>query len=165
MASACLPTLFQAVEIEGEPYWDGGHAGNPALYPLFYNVESDDILLVQINPIERRTTPRTGHDIQNRLSEITSNSGLLAELRAIDFVVRLIDQGELSPDEYKRVLMHRVHGGAQLDAFTAASRLYASWAFYQQLRDLGRESALDWLDRHYGDIGKRGTLDLRRSYS
>jgi len=149
MASACLPMLFQAVEIEGEPFWDGGYAGNPALYPLFYHVESDDILLVQINPIERRSTPRTGHEIQNRLSEITFNSGLLGELRAIEFVVRLIDQGKLSRDEYKRVLMHRIHGGAQLDAFTTSSRLNASWRFFQQLRDLGRECAYEWLDRHY----------------
>ena len=165
MASACLPTLFQAVEIEGGPYWDGGYAGNPALYPLFYNVESDDILLVQINPIERRTTPHTVHDIQNRLSEITFNSGLLAELRAIDFVLRLVDHGKLSRDEYKRVLMHRVHGGARLDAFTAASRLNASWSFFQELRDLGRERAYEWLDRHYSDVGERGTLDLRQAYS
>jgi NTE family protein len=132
---------------------------------LFYHVESDDILLVQINPIERRPTPHTGHEIQNRLSEITFNSGLLGELRAIDFVVRLIDQGKLSRDEYKRVLMHRVHGGAQLDAFTASSRLNASWGFFQQLRDLGRECAYGWLDRHYADLGERGTLDLRRAYS
>ena len=165
MASACLPMLFQAVEIEGEPFWDGGYAGNPALYPLFYHVESDDILLVQINPIERRSTPHTSHEIQNRLSEITFNSGLLGELRAIDFVVRLIDQGKLSRDEYKRVLMHRIHGGAQLDAFTASSRLNASWRFFQQLRDLGRECTYGWLDRHYADIGKRGTLDLRQAYS
>jgi NTE family protein len=165
MASACLPMLFQAVEIGGEPYWDGGYAGNPALYPLFYNVESDDILLVQINPIERRTTPHTAHDIQNRLSEITFNSGLLGELRAIDFVTRLIDQGKLSKDEYKRVLLHRIHGGAQLDAYTAASGLNASWRFFQQLRDLGRENAFTWLDRHYSDVGKRGTLDLREAYA
>src|SRR5215203_1019260 len=165
MASACLPMLFQAVEIEGEPYWDGGYAGNPALYPLFYNVESDDILLVQINPIERRTTPRIGHDIQNRLSEITFNSGLLAELRAIDLVTRLIDQGKLSPDEYKRVLMHRIHGGARLDAFTASSRLNASWSFFQQLRDPGRECAYDWLDRHFAALGVHATVDLEQAYS
>jgi NTE family protein len=122
-------------------------------------------MLVQINPIEQRATPHTAHDIQNRLSEITFNSGLLAELRAIDFVVRLIDQGELSPDEYKRVLMHRVHGGARLDAYTAASRLNASWRFFQELRDLGRECAYEWLDRHYNDTGERGTLDLRQAYA
>ena len=164
VASACLPTIFQAVEIEGEPYWDGGYVGNPALYPLFYNVVTDDILLVQINPIERRTTPRTAHEIHNRLSEITFNSGLLRELRAIAFVTRLIDQGKLSQDEYKRVLMHRIHGGRQLDAFTASSRLNASWSFFQELRDLGRDCAYDWLDRHFAAIGAQATLDLEQAY-
>src|SRR5215218_5640914 len=136
MASACLPTIFRAVEIEGEPYWDGGYVGNPALYPLFYYVKSDDVLLVQINPVERRTTPRSAHEIQNRLSEITFNSGLLREFRAIEFVTRLIDQDKLSRRDYKRVLMHRIHGGSSLDAFTAASRLNAAWSFFQELRDL-----------------------------
>jgi NTE family protein len=164
MASACLPTIFQAVEIEGEPYWDGGYAGNPTLYPLFYNIVSDDILLVQINPIERRTTPRTAHEIQNRLSEISFNSGLLRELRAIAFVIRLIDQGKLSRNEYKRVLMHRIHGGPRLDAFTASSRLNASWSFFQQLRDLGRECAYDWLDRHFAARGVHATVDLEQAY-
>jgi len=89
----------------------------------------------------------------------------LGELRAIDFVTRLIDQGRLSTDQYKRVLMHRVHGGARLDAFTAASRLNASWSFFQELRDHGRENAFTWLDRHYSDVGKRGTLDLREAYA
>jgi NTE family protein len=96
MASACLPTVFQAVEIDGVPYWDGGYMGNPALYPLFYDAKSDDILLVQINPLERRHTPRTAQEIQNRLNEITFNGGLIRELRAIDFVTRLIDEGKLS---------------------------------------------------------------------
>jgi NTE family protein len=165
MASACLPTIFRAVEIDGEPYWDGGYVGNPALYPLFYDVKSDDVLLVQINPIERRTTPHTAHEIQNRLSEITFNSGLLREFRAIAFVTRLINEGKLSRRDYKRVLMHRLHGGPQLDAFTAASRLNAAWGFFQDLRDLGRAAAQDWLARHYDAIGHRATLDLEKAYS
>ena len=111
LASACLPTIFQAVEIEDEPYWDGGYLGNPALFPLFYETVTDDILLVQINPIERRATPRTAHEIQNRLTEITFNGNLLKELRAVDFVTRLIDAGKLSTNEYKRVRMHRISGG------------------------------------------------------
>ena len=97
LASACLPTIFQAVEIEGEPYWDGGYLGNPALFPLFYETATDDILLVQINPIERRVTPRTALEIQNRLTEITFNGDLLNELRAIEFVTRLIDPASCPP--------------------------------------------------------------------
>jgi len=165
MASACLPTLFQAVEIEGEPYWDGGYMGNPALYPLFYGAAADDVLLVQINPVERRETPRTAREIQSRLNEITFNGGLLRELRAIDFVTRLIDDGKLSSEEYKRVRMHRIDGQGRLDDVTAASRLSADWTFIQGLRDRGRESAKAWLDRHYDAIGREATLDLRQAYA
>lgn len=164
-ASACLPTIFQAVEIDGVPYWDGGYMGNPALYPLFYNAKADDVLLVQINPVERRATPRTVHEIQNRLTEITFNGALLRELRAVDFVTRLIDEGKLSKDEYKRVLMHRIDGGERLDAYTASSRLNAEWGFFQELRDLGREAGQAWLEQNYAAIGRRSTLDLRRAYA
>jgi NTE family protein len=165
MASACLPTVFQAVEIDGVPYWDGGYMGNPALYPLFYDAKSDDILLVQINPLERRHTPRTAQEIQNRLNEITFNGGLIRELRAIDFVTRLIDEGKLSRDEYKRVNMHRIDGDGHLDRYTAASRLDADWDLFQELRDLGRDCGKAWLTEHYADVGVRSTLNLRQAYS
>jgi NTE family protein len=165
LASACLPTIFQAVEIEGEPYWDGGYAGNPALFPLFYETASDDILLVQINPIERRDTPRRAHEIQNRLTEITFNSNLLHELRAVDFVTRLIDAGKLSESNYKRVLMHRIAGGEKLDAFAASSRLNAEWSFFKELKDLGRATAKRWLAANYDAIGEHSTLDLKAAYT
>jgi NTE family protein len=165
LASACLPTIFQAVEIEGEPYWDGGYTGNPALFPLFYETATDDILLVQINPIERRVTPRSAHEIQNRLTEITFNGNLLRELRIVDFVTRLIDEGKLSKDEYKRVLMHRIAGGAKLDAFAASSRLNAEWSFFKELKDLGRATAKKWLAKNYDAIGVRSTLDLKAAYA
>ena len=97
MASACLPTVFQAVEIDGVPYWDGGYMGNPALFPLFYETMTDDILLVQINPLERRQTPRTVSEIHNRLNEITFNGNLLRELRAVAFVKRLIEEENSRP--------------------------------------------------------------------
>jgi NTE family protein len=161
MASACLPTVFQAVEIDGEPYWDGGYMGNPALFPLFYEVVTDDILLVQINPVERRQTPRSAREIQNRLTEITFNGNLLRELRAIEFVTRLIDEGKLSRDEYKRVLMHRIDGTGVLDDHEASSRLNTEWDFLVELRDAGRATAQRWLDANYDAIGMSGTLDLR----
>ena len=164
MASACLPTIFRAVEIDGEPYWDGGYRGNPALYPLFYKASCDDILLVQINPVERRETPTGTRDIQNRLTEITFNGGLLSELRGIDFVTRLIDEGKLSREEYKRVNMHRIDGGEAITRYMASSRMSADWRFFQEMRDLGRTSADAWLAEHYGAIGERSTLDLRAAY-
>ena len=165
LASACLPMIFKAVEIDGEPYWDGGYSGNPALFPLFYETQADDIVLVQINPIERRSTPQTAREIQNRLTEITFNANLLQQLRSVDFVTRLIDEGKLSTQDYKRVLMHRIHGGEKLDEFTAASRLSAKWEFFETLRDLGREAARNWLAENYASIGQKSTLDLRRAYS
>src|SRR4051812_18931211 len=126
---------------------------------------TDDILLVQINPIERRATPRTAHEIQNRLTEITFNGNLLKELRAADFVTRLIDAGKLSTNEYKRVRMHRISGGEKLDTFTASSRLCADWSFFQELKDLGRATAERWLAENYGSVGVRSTLDLKAAYS
>ncbi|MBO0763351.1 MAG: patatin-like phospholipase family protein [Hyphomicrobiaceae bacterium] len=165
LASACLPTIFPAVEIDGEPYWDGGYVGNPPLFPLFYETRSDDILLVQLNPIERRTTPYTAQEIQNRLTEITFNANLLGELRAIEFVRRLIDSGKLSTDQYKRVRMHRISGGEKLDAFAASSRLNAMWSFLEELHELGRSAAKGWLAETYDSVGVHATLDLRAAYA
>ncbi len=161
LASACPPFPFQAVEIEGAPYWDGGYMGNPVLWPLFYSVRTNDILIVQINPIERRDTPRTAMEIQNRLNEITFNAALMGELRMIEFVTRQIDKGRLSAERYKRLNMHRISGGAALDALSASTKLNAEWDFLTYMRDLGREAAHHWLDAHYADIGERSTLDLR----
>lgn len=165
MASACLPMLFQAVEIDGQAYWDGGYMGNPALYPLFYEAQGDDILLVQINPLERKELPTNARAIQDRLNEITFNASLLRELRAIDFVTRLIDEGKLSASEYKRVLMHRIDGGAPLAQLTSSSRLRAEWDFLLRLRDMGRNAAKRWLKRNYAAIGVQGTLDLQEAIS
>ncbi|MEP3045584.1 MAG: patatin-like phospholipase family protein [Roseibium sp.] len=164
MASACLPQLYQAVEIDGEPYWDGGYMGNPPLYPLFYETETADVVLIQINPLERREVPKTARDILNRMNEITFNSTLLRELRAIDFVTRLIEEGKLSEDEYQKVHMHRITAD-DLKPLQASSKLNAEWNFLEELRDLGRRTAKDWLDRHYDDIGSRSTIDLRQEYS
>ena len=161
MASACLPTVFQAVEIDGEPYWDGGYMANPALFPLFDETMTDDILLVQINPLERRQTPRTVSEINNRLNEITFNSTLLRELRAVAFVQRLFDEGTLSPHEYKNVHLHRIDGSGVLDGYQASSKRRAEWDFFVRLRDAGRRTARSWLAAQYGAVGMRGTLDLQ----
>ena len=164
MASACLPTVFQAVEIDGVPYWDGGYMGNPALYPLFYGTGTDDILLVQINPVERKGVPTTPRDIQNRLNEITFNATLLRELRAIDFVARLVDKGNLSTKDYKKVLMHRIALSEALNDLDASSKLTAKWDFFVMLREAGRKAAKAWLARHFDDLGQRATIDLRTEF-
>jgi len=162
MASACLPFIFQAVEIDGEAYWDGGYMGNPALFPLFYNSTCDDLLIIQINPIERRQLPRTARDIQNRVNEISFNGNLLHELRAVNFVTRMIDEGKLSRDDYKRVLLHRIEGAEKMKSFSASSKLNAEWSFLTHLRDVGRDAAKAWLARHYDDIGHRATIDVHQ---
>jgi NTE family protein len=165
MASACLPFLFRAVEIDGEPYWDGGYLANPAIFPFFSATGSEDVLLVQINPLERREVPTSRKDIMNRINEITFNSSLMSEFRAIEFVDRLIDQGRLArgtgPGQYRRMNVHRIvldRLGKNLDADT---KLNTDYDFFEMLRASGRRAARRFLDAHFDDLGRRSTFDLR----
>src|ERR1700728_3294870 len=165
MASACLPLLFQAVEIDGVPYWDGGYLGNPVIFPFFRTTRTEDVLVVQINPLVRQATPTSASEIMNRINEITFNSSLIGEYRAIDFVARLIDQGRLprgiEPGEYRRVNVHRIvldRFGTHFDAF---SKLSTDYDFFEMLRTSGKRAARRFLDAHFDDIGVRGTVDLQ----
>lgn len=160
MASACLPLLFKAVEIDGEHYWDGGYSGNPALHPLIYKTDCADVLLVQINPIEHQGVPDSASEIMERMNEITFNAALLSELRAIEFVRRLLAEGKLDARRYKSVRMHRIDGGAVLEPFGAASKLRADLAFVRRLFDLGRAAGQDWLQAHRADVGVRTTVNI-----
>jgi NTE family protein len=165
MASACLPTLFRAVEIDGTPYWDGGYMGNPAIFPFFRATETEDVLVVQINPRVRHVPPKSSQEIMNRLNEITFNSSLLAEFRAIDFVRRLIDQNRLphgtGPGQYRRVNVHRIALDEAFRKLTAASKLSSDYDFFVMLRNGGRRAARNFLDAHFDDLGREGTIDLR----
>ena len=161
MASACLPHIFQAVEIDGVPYWDGGYIGNPVLYPFFYETDTPDILLIQTNPIERKETPKTAREILNRVNEISFNASLVKELRAVEFVSRLIDQGQLDAERYMRINMHLIEGGEALVAMSASSKLNTEWTFLSHLRDIGRDAAGAWLAQHYDRVGIGSTFDLR----
>ena len=165
MASAALPFVFRAVEIDGVPYWDGGYTGNPAIFPFFHASESEDVLVVQINPVLRQTTPKSAQEILNRVNEITFNSSLAAEFRAIEFVSRLVDQSRLrrgrGAGQYRRINIHRIDLGAFGDRLTAASRLNTEYQFFEMLRRAGRRAARRFLDTHYDDIGVRSTLDLK----
>ncbi|MYN15066.1 patatin-like phospholipase family protein [Pusillimonas sp. TS35] len=165
MASACLPQLFPAVEIDGEAYWDGGYTGNPALHPLIYQCDARDIVIVQINPIDSPELPRTSREIQDRVNEITFNSSLLAELRAIRFVARQLEAGHLDPAQYKRMLMHRIAGEEELKAMDASSKLNTEWKFLQTLHDGGRRAADAWLETHFDQIGVDSTLDLAAMFT
>lgn len=164
LASACLPTLFQAVEIDGEAYWDGGYSANPALAPLIKHCSTADIALVQINPLSRDATPRTMAGIQDRISELTFNASLLTQMRAIDFVNRLLQDGAVSHDRCKFVRVHRIDGGAALQAFPTSSRANADHAMIQQLKEVGRAAGRGWLAQHFEAIGREATVDIRRDY-
>jgi NTE family protein len=165
MASACLPLLFQAAMVDGVPYWDGGYLGNPAIFPLFRDTKTEDVLIVQLNPVERREVPTTAHDIMNRLNEISFNASLFAEYRAIEFVARLIDQGRLprgaGPGQYRRINAHRITLGGGIRNYTADTKLETDYDFFRTLHAAGRTAARQFLDQHYDDIGVRSTFDLR----
>jgi len=164
MASACLPTLFKAVEIDGTPFWDGGYMGNPPLFPLYRTTESEDVLLVQINPLVRNETPTSSRAIMNRLNEITFNSSLQAELRTAAFVARLVDEGRLphgrGPGEYKRVNLHRIALSDALKGLSAGSKVVTDYDFLLELHAAGKKAARRFLKVHFNDIGERSTLDL-----
>ena len=167
LASACLPDLFQAVEIDGEHYWDGGYTGNPALYPLIYGTGCTDFLIVHINPIVRPGVPKTAKDIMNRLNEVTFNASLIKEMRAIAFVQKLINQ-EWIKDEYKdklkKIRMHAIRADEEMRELGIASKFASDWSFLTYLRDLGRFRAEEWLKRHYKDIGTRASIDIHEEY-
>ncbi len=167
LASSCLPNLFQAVEIDGEHYWDGGYMGNPSLFPLFYYTRSRDIVIVHINPIEREQIPKTAMDIENRLNEITFNASLLKELRAIAFVVKLLEEKWIR-DEYrdrlKHVLVHSVRADEALKDLGVATKFVSNWEFLTDLRDRGREKAERWLAENFDCLGNRSSIDIRMAY-
>ncbi|MEO1198586.1 MAG: patatin-like phospholipase family protein [Pseudomonadota bacterium] len=165
MASACLPFLFKAVEIDGVPYWDGGYMGNPVLFPFIDDSPTDDIIIVQINPIHREGTPRSARDIHNRVNEITFNASLLKELRAIDFVCRLLDEGKLEPGDYRSMKVHMIEARKEMRDLGASSKLNAEWEFLRHLHDIGHKAAGDWLDAHFDDIEVRSTVDLKEMFS
>ena len=164
MASACLPTIFQAVEIDGEDYWDGGYTGNPALFPLFANDLPSDIVIVNINPLEREATPTDARDILNRINEISFNSSLLRELRAIHFVQRLLSEGNIPETAMKKVHVHMIADDALMTQLGVASKLVPTHAVLTALFDAGQEAAETFLDQHKNALGKRSSLDLPAMY-
>jgi NTE family protein len=164
LASACLPTMFQAVEIDGESYWDGGFMGNPALYPLFYNCTSRDVVVVQVNPLTREETPKNAREILDRMNEITFNSSLVREMRAVAFVTKLIDEGLLDDPRYRKVLVHMIESNDEMTKLGFSSKLMADWAFLTHLRDLGRQAAERWLEANYEKIGTASTIDMAAKF-
>jgi NTE family protein len=159
LASACLPTTFRAVEIDGEAYWDGGYAGNPTITPLVRESEARDTILVQINPTERANSPRSAADIINRLNEISFNSALMKELRMIALLRQVADPGTGEGARWAQMRTHRIKSD-MLAEFGASSKLNAEWDFVALLRDEGRRAAGEFLDLNADHLGKYSTADL-----
>jgi len=159
LASACLPTMFQAIEIDSEPYWDGGFAGNPTITPLVRETEAHDSILVQINPRERPTVPRSAAEILNRLNEISFNSPLMKELRMIALLREVADPGKGEGSRWAGMRTHRIMTEMMID-LGYSSKLNAEWEFLTMLRTEGRRAASEFLDAHADNLGHRSTTDI-----
>ncbi len=166
-ASTCLPFLFKAVEIDGEHYWDGGYMGNPVLFPFFYEAASSDVVIVHVNPIERDELPRTAPDIMNRVNEITFNSSLLRELRAVSFVHKLLDDGWIK-DEYRdrlrNIRVHSIRSDVAMADYDISTKFRTDWTFFMDLKTRGRAIAEQWLEEKFDAIGERSSVDLRAMF-
>ena len=162
LASACLPNVFKAVEIDGEAYWDGGYLGNPALWPLYHERMAADIVLVQLNPLLRPELPTSTSDIMNRLNEISFNASLMSEMRAIDFVQRMLEAGRLEQPRYRRLFLHAIEDEERMRAFKLSTKFNGDWDFLQTLRDYGREAADRFIRESLDKVGRESTLDIQR---
>jgi NTE family protein len=164
LASSCLPHLFQAVEIDGEHYWDGGYMGNPPIYPLIYETDSCDMLIIRVNPIRIPSVPTMARDILDRVNSLSFNSSLMREMRAIDFVTRLIDDGALDRSHYRRIFVHSIDAEPEMARLGVSSKFNADWDFVRELFALGRERADDWLRTNFDALGKRSSIDIADAF-
>ncbi|GAA6207443.1 patatin-like phospholipase family protein [Cognatishimia sp. WU-CL00825] len=170
LASACLPTLFQAVEIKDtrtgqtDAYWDGGFTSNPALWPLYDKDLPEDLLIVNINPLERQELPRTPQQIQSRMNEISFNASLMGELRAIAFVQRMLKDGAVAPGSMKDVKVHMVADDALMNELNAVTKMVPVPQILAALKSAGQRAARDFLAKHKADLGQKSTVDLAALY-
>lgn len=167
LASACLPYLYKAIEIDGEAYWDGGYIGNPAIFPFFYKCDSRDVMIVHINPMQRDEVPKNASEIMNRINEISFNSSLISELRAIKFASKLVRENWLK-DEYhtkiRDVLVHSIRSDSALSDLNVASKFDVSWPFLTDLKERGRNVAEQWVAQNFDAVGQNSTVDLDREF-
>ena len=162
LASACLPFMMRAPEINGEYYWDGGFMGNPAIFPVIYGCKCPDVLLVHLTPTERPELPTNSRAILNRMQEISFNSSLMREMRAVAFVTQMIDEGKLSGG--KRMFIHLIEAEDIIRDLAGSSKMNAEWRFLTYLFELGRERADKWLAENFDRIGAETTVDLKARY-
>ena len=164
MASACLPYLFQAVEVNGAHYWEGGFSGNPPLFPLIYGTDCADVLIIQINPINIDGVPKTARAILDRMNTLSFNSSLMGEMRAIHFVTRLIDEERLDRDRYKRLNIHTIDAEDVFETLGVSSKVNADPAFLRALFELGRERCARFVDAHFDKIGLESSADIEATF-
>ena len=164
LASACLPFMFQAVEINGEHFWDGGYMGNPPLYPLFYNTDTRDVLIVQLNPINIPELPTTAPAILDRINTLSFNSSLMREMRAIHFVSKLIEGGFTDDGKLNQVYIHTVDGEALLAPLGVSSKINADWDFLMYLHEHGRKAGEKFLSEHWTKIGHQSSTDIEAKF-
>ena len=164
MASACLPLLFQAVEIDNEFYWDGGYSGNPPIFPVIYAGGCRDVLIVQLNPVNIAEVPKSSRAILDRVSTLSFNSSLMREMRAIQFVSDLLDIGELDKEKYQRIYIHTIDAETELAEFTVSSKLNPDWDFLTYLHDLGRRKGKSFLIDHFDKIGVESSTNIREKF-
>ena len=164
LASACLPILFRAVEINGESYWDGGYLANPAISPLIHECVSKDVIIVQINPMNRPDVPGTAREILDRLNEISFNSCLVREMNGIATVSRLLDEGKSADHHLARVKFHMIQADGEMSKLGSSSKFNADWDFLMHLHDLGMAATDRWLAEHFDAIGNTSTLDMIKTY-
>jgi NTE family protein len=164
LASSCLPFFFQAQEIGQDIFWDGGYSGNPPLFPLHQCTKTHDLLLVQINPLIRDDLPNTSSEIIDRVNEISFNTALMLEMRSIEFVQRLLSQQSVDTKHYKSIYLHIISAEEELRNFGASSKFNTSWEFLMQLRDIGRATAKTWLTDNFDTVGKKGSVDIAKTF-
>jgi len=164
LASACLPNLFRAVDIKGECYWDGGYMANPAILPLINECVSKDVIIVQVNPMNRPKVPDTAREILNRLNEISFNSSLMREMSGIITVTRLLEQGRAEGSGFAPVNFHMIQAEEEMSDLGAASKFSADWDFLMYLHALGVKTTDRWLAEHFDAIGNASTLDMIKTY-
>ena len=164
LASACLPMLFRAVEINGESYWDGGYLANPAISPLVHECQCKDVVIVQINPMNRPDVPCTAREILNRLNEISFNSSLMREMNGIATISRMIDRGQVSHPGFASVKFHMIQAEDAMSDLGSSSKFNADWKFLTYLHKLGVDATERWLAEHFDAIGNASTLDMIKTY-
>jgi NTE family protein len=165
MASACLPLVFKAVEIDGEHYWDGGYIGNPSIYPLVHECESKDVVIIQINPLRRPDVPQTARDILNRLNELSFNTSIVREMRGFATITQLIESGQLTNHHYAQVNFHMIEAQDDLANFNASSKFNTDIAFLEDLHQRGWTAADRWLAQNFDMLGVKSTLDVMEVFT